>query len=77
MYSPRPPAPTAAAMVAVPIPITVATRMPATMAGRASGSSTIQRSCRGVIPIATPASMMYGSMLFRPAAVVRMIGSSA
>ena len=39
MYSPRPPAPIAAAMVAVPTPMTVATRMPATIDGSASGSS--------------------------------------
>ena len=40
MYSPSPPAPTAAAIVAVPTPMTVATRMPAMIDGRASGSST-------------------------------------
>ena len=52
MYSPRPPAPIAAAIVAVPTPITVATRMPATIDGSASGSSTSRSSWRGVMPIA-------------------------
>jgi hypothetical protein len=40
MYSPSPPAPTAAAIVAVPTPMTAATRMPATIDGNASGNST-------------------------------------
>src|SRR5262249_61112974 len=40
MYSPRPPAPIAAAIVAVPTPTTVATRTPARIAVRANGSST-------------------------------------
>ena len=44
MYSPSPPAPTAAAIVAVPTPMTAATRMPATIDGSASGSSTCQSS---------------------------------
>ena len=56
MYSPRPPAPIAAAIVAVPTPMTAATRMPATIDGSASGSSTCQSSCRGVMPSAVPAS---------------------
>ena len=56
MYSPSPPAPTAAAIVAVPTPITAATRMPATIDGSASGSCTCQSICRGVIPSAVPAS---------------------
>ena len=56
MYSPSPPAPIAAAIVAVPTPITVATRRPATIDGSASGSSTMNSSCRGVMPMATPAS---------------------
>ena len=41
MYSPRPPAPMAAAMVVVPTPMTVATRMPATIDGSASGNWTM------------------------------------
>jgi hypothetical protein len=44
MYSPSPPAPIAAAMVAVPMPTMVAMRMPATIDGSASGSSTSQSS---------------------------------
>ena len=40
MYSPSPPAPIAAAIVAVPTPMTVATRTPAMIDGSASGSST-------------------------------------
>jgi hypothetical protein len=77
MYSPRPPAPTAAAIVAVPTPITAATRMPATIDGSASGSSTSRKSCDGVMPSAVPASTSAGSTDPIPAAVVRMIGSSA
>ena len=56
MYSPRPPAPIAAAIVAEPTPTTAATRTPATIDGSASGSSTCRSSSRGVMPIATPAS---------------------
>ena len=77
MYSPRPPAPTAAAIVAVPTPITVATRMPATIDGSASGSSTRRNSWPGVMPSAIPASINDGSTERTPATVVRMIGSSA
>ena len=57
MYSPSPPAPIAAAIVAVPTPITVATRIPEMIYGSASGSSTRKSSWRRVIPIATPASI--------------------
>src|SRR5579884_3801377 len=42
--SPRPPAPMAAAMVASPIEITMATRTPARMTPAASGNSTLNRS---------------------------------
>ena len=77
MYSPSPPAPTAAAIVAVPTPMTAATRMPATMEGIASGSSTCQSSWRGVMPSAVPASTRTRSTPRTPATVVRMIGSSA
>ena len=76
MYSPRPPAPIAAAMVADPTPTTAATRTPATIDGSASGSSTWRSSSRRVMPIATPASRIDGSMPRRPAIVVRTIGSS-
>jgi len=77
MYSPSPPAPTAAAMVAVPTPITVATLTPATICGNASGSSTMRSSCRFVMPIATPASMIARSMVVSPVTVVRTIGRRA
>ena len=77
MYSPSPPAPTAAAIVAVPTPITAATRIPATIDGVASGSSTCHSSCRGVIPSAVPASTRTRSTPRSPATVVLMIGSSA
>src|SRR4029453_11848604 len=55
MYSPRPPAPIAAAMVADPTPTTAATRIPATIEGIASGSSTWRSSSLRVMPIAVPA----------------------
>ena len=77
MYSPSPPAPIAAATVAVPTPITVATRIPDTICGNASGSSTIVKSCRGVMPIAVPASMIARSMVESPLTVERTIGSRA
>ena len=40
-------------MVAVPTPITTATRSPDTIDGNASGHSTCRSTCRGVSPIAT------------------------
>src|SRR6185295_16684560 len=74
MYSPRPPAPIAAAMVADPTPTTAATRTPATIDGSASGSSTCRSNSRGVIPMAIPASRIEASMPRRPATVVLTIG---
>src|SRR5258705_14024953 len=62
MYSPRPPAPIAAAMVAEPTATTAATRTPATIDGSASGSSTWRNSSRDVIPMATPASRIDPSI---------------
>ena len=41
MGSPNPPAPISAAIVAVPITITVAVRNPATITGSANGNSTL------------------------------------
>ncbi len=76
MYSPSPPAPIAAAMVADPTPTTAATRTPATIDGNASGNSTCRSSSRGVMPIATPASRTDASMPRSPAIVVRTIGST-
>src|SRR5207245_784706 len=64
------------AIVAVPTPTTAATRMPATIDGSASGSSTCRRSWPGVMPIAVPASITARSMPCRPAMVVRTIGSN-
>ena len=66
----------AAAIVAEPTPTTAATRTPPAIDGNASGSSTRRSSSRGVIPIATPASRMEGSMLANPVIVVRTMGSS-
>ncbi len=76
MYSPRPPAPIAAAIVADPTPTTAATRTPLAIDGSASGNSTRRSSSRGVIPIAMPASRMDASMPVRPVIVVRTMGSS-
>jgi hypothetical protein len=77
MYSPNPPAPTAAATVAVPTPMTAAIRTPEMMAGSASGSSTRYSSCRDVMPTATPASTTAASTCCNPVAVLRTIGSKA
>src|SRR5690348_9157139 len=52
MNTPSPPPPIAAAMVAVPMVVTVATRMPARMVGAASGNCTCRNICPLVIPIA-------------------------
>ena len=66
----------AAAMVAEPTPTTAATRMPATIAGIASGSSICRRISRGCIPIATPAARIDGSMPVMPTIVERTMGSN-
>ena len=60
--TPSPPAPMAAAIVAVPMVATVAIRSPARFVRIASGSSTSQRSCRPVIPIAIADSRTAGSI---------------
>jgi hypothetical protein len=62
MYSPSPPAPIAAAIVAVPTPTTVATRMPASIEGQASGSSISRSSSHGRMPMASAASRTAGSI---------------
>src|SRR4029453_15528933 len=62
MYSPRPPAPIAAAIVADPTPTTAATRMPATIEGIASGSSTWRSSSPRGMGIALHASAMGGPL---------------
>jgi len=61
MYTPSPPAPMAAAMVAVPTLTTVATRTPAKITPKPRGSSTCVSSCQSVIPIPRPASRTAGS----------------
>src|SRR5579864_3140576 len=66
MNSPRPPAPMAAAMVASPTEITVATRTPAMITLRASGSSTCHKSCRPVMPMPRPASTTARSTPMMP-----------
>ena len=43
----------AEAIVAVPTPMTTATRSPEKIAGNASGHSTCHSTCRRVMPIAT------------------------
>src|SRR4051794_9132975 len=75
--TPSPPPPIAAAIVAVPTVVTVATRMPARIVLVASGSSTIRSSCPEVIPIAVADSLTAGSTCCNPTSVFRMIGSSA
>ena len=77
MYTPSPPAPMAAAIVAVPTLTTVATRTPARITPRASGSSTCVRSSQSVMPIPRPASRTAGSTPAMPVYVFRTIGSSA
>src|SRR5262249_39746292 len=52
MNPPSPPPPIAAAMVAVPMVVTAATRIPARMVCAASGSWTCRSSWRSVMPIA-------------------------
>src|SRR5690348_17725595 len=66
MNSPSPPAPMAAAMVASPTEITVATRTPAMITLRASGSSTCHKSCRPVMPMPRPASTTARSTPMMP-----------
>src|SRR5207249_3718674 len=56
MKTPNPPPPIAAAIVAVPMVVTAATRIPAKIVGAASGNSTCRSICPPVIPIATAAS---------------------
>jgi hypothetical protein len=73
---PSPPAPTAAAIVATPTAITVATRIPAKITPMARGISTFHRSCASVMPMARPASRIAGSTPDMPVNVFRMIGSN-
>ena len=67
----------AEAMVAVPTPITTATRSPDTIAGNASGHSTCRNTWRGVSPMATAHSTTAGGTPWSPVIVARRIGSTA
>src|SRR5580704_5549987 len=77
MNSPSPPAPTAAAIVAIPMVKTVATRTPARIVENASGNSTLKRIWPSVIPMPRAASRTGASTPEMPATVPRIIGSSA
>jgi len=77
MKTPKPPPPITAAMVAVPMVVTVAMRMPARIMGTASGISTWSRSCQSVMPMATADSRTAGSIPRMPTSVFRRTGSSA
>ncbi len=77
MKTPRPPAPIAAAMVVTPMQIAVATRIPASKTGAASGNCTCQSTCRGVIPMPRADSITAGSTSAIPVHVFRKIGNSA
>src|SRR5579863_10099647 len=77
MKTPSPPAPIAAAIVAVPTVVTAAMRRPAMMVGAASGSSTMRRICPRVIPMASAESRTIGSTPRMPVTVLRRIGRSA
>src|SRR5580765_2880183 len=75
--TPNPPPPIAAAMVAVPMVVTVATLIPAMIVGAASGIWTWRNSCPSVIPIAIAASQTAASTPRMPTSVFRRIGRSA
>jgi hypothetical protein len=61
--------------VATPTIQTVAVRMPATITGRARGSSTRQSVCAGVMPMPNAASSTAGSTPVSPVTVLRRIGN--
>ena len=63
--------------VAIPTPITAAVRMPATITGRASGTSTIQSRWRRVKPMPMAASMMSGEIPSSPVNVFLTMGRRA
>ena len=75
-YVPRPPAPMAAAIVAVPTDTTAATRTPARITGRARGNSTRRSRWRGVMPMPVAASSTAGSTCWMPVTVFRRMGRS-
>src|SRR5271165_700027 len=74
---PKPPAPIAAAIVATPIVMTVAVRIPARITESASGKRTRHITCHGVIPIAVAASSTAASIPVNPTYVFRRIGNNA
>src|SRR5262245_932435 len=74
---PRPPAPIAAAIVATPIVITVAVRIPAKITLSPSGNRTFNKIWDSVMPIASAASSTAGSRFVSPTTVFRKIGNSA
>ena len=74
--SPSPPTPMKAATVARLMIVTVAIRMPAMIAGIASGSSTRQSVWRRVSPIAWAASSASGGTSRRPVRMLRKRMSS-
>jgi len=74
MTSPKPPAPTNVASVAIPTVKTVAVRIPAIIKGKASGNSICFSICVVVIPIPRPASMIDESTDVSPVYVFRKIG---
>ena len=76
MKLPRLVAPTGVESVAVPTIQTAAVRMPATITGIASGSSTRARRWRSVMPTPAAASRSAGSTPAIPATVLRRIGST-
>ncbi len=77
MNCPSPPAPMKADSVAMPTPTTAAVRMPATITGNASGSSTRRNCWAAVIPTPRAASRISGAMPRNPVTVLRTMGSSA
>src|SRR5579863_2789512 len=77
MNTPSPPPPMAAAMVAVPIVVTVATRIPTMMVCAARGICTCRKSCPSVIPMATADSHTAASTFMIPTKVLRKMGSRA
>ena len=77
MRSPKPPAPMNAAIVAVPTLITAAVLTPAMSVGAASGSWTWRNAWRDVMPSESAACAIPPETLWRPAWVLRRIGSSA
>src|SRR6516165_9337663 len=77
MNTPKPPPPIAAAMVAVPTVVTVATRMPAIIVRAAKGNCTCRRSWPPVMPMAIADSQTAGSTDAMPTKVLRRIGRRA